>query len=124
MLKKSAFRLALTMGLSPLFSSILIQSRRAACVSRSKSAWGGDNSAEEAASLAEFQAFTASAAGDEEDTPPAQPFEIVVPEDALEITDGKLIVRTHPKFPQVIDYRLGEQAASGQVWRRDETGQD
>ncbi|WP_461031206.1 endo-alpha-N-acetylgalactosaminidase family protein [Trueperella pyogenes] len=78
-----------------------------------KSAWGGDNSAEEAASLAEFQAFTASAAGDEEDAPPAQPIEIVVPEGALEITDGKLIVRTHPKFPQVIDYRLGGKQLAG-----------
>ncbi|WP_406715802.1 endo-alpha-N-acetylgalactosaminidase family protein [Trueperella pyogenes] len=78
-----------------------------------KSAWGGDNSAEEAASLAEFQAFTASAAGDEEDAPPTQPIEIVVPEGALEITDGKLIVRTHPKFPQVIDYRLGSKQLAG-----------
>ncbi|WP_341828932.1 endo-alpha-N-acetylgalactosaminidase family protein [Trueperella pyogenes] len=78
-----------------------------------KSAWGGDNSAEEAASLAEFQAFTASAAGDEEDAPPTQPIEIVVPEGALEITDGKLIVRTHPKFPQVIDYRLGGKQLAG-----------
>ncbi|MET7073412.1 endo-alpha-N-acetylgalactosaminidase family protein [Trueperella pyogenes] len=78
-----------------------------------KSAWGGDNSAEEAASLAEFQAFTASAAGDEEDASPAEPIEIVVPEGALEITDGKLMVRTHPKFPQVIDYRLGSKQLAG-----------
>ncbi|WP_189260385.1 endo-alpha-N-acetylgalactosaminidase family protein [Trueperella pyogenes] len=78
-----------------------------------KSAWGGDNSAEEAASLAEFQAFSASTTGDEEDAPPAQPIEIVVPKGALEITDGKLIVRTHPKFPQVIDYRLGGKQLAG-----------
>ncbi|MEW6899490.1 endo-alpha-N-acetylgalactosaminidase family protein [Trueperella pyogenes] len=78
-----------------------------------KSAWGGDNSAEEAASLAEFQAFTASAAGDEEDASPAEPIEIVVPEGALEITDGKLMVRTNPKFPQVIDYRLGSKQLAG-----------
>lgn len=81
------------------------------------SSWGGKASdetispVEQIASLAEFNAYTAA----EATTDPAPGnLEITVPEGALEITDGTLTVRTHPDFPQVVDYRLGNRQLAGQ----------
>ncbi|XCB29734.1 endo-alpha-N-acetylgalactosaminidase family protein [Arcanobacterium hippocoleae] len=77
-----------------------------------KSSWGGNDSSENVASLAEFGAATAAAAS-APDLPTGNGPEIVVPENALEITDGTLTVRTHPNFPQVVDYRLGDKQLAG-----------
>lgn len=74
------------------------------------STWGGDGSAEKVASLAEFQAFTAT---EQEPPDPSEAPKIVVPEGALEITDGTVTVRTHPAFPQVVDYRMGDAQMAG-----------
>ncbi|PRY63721.1 endo-alpha-N-acetylgalactosaminidase [Knoellia remsis] len=41
--------------------------------------------------------------------------DIAVPEGALTITDGTLTVRTHPDFPQVVDYRLGGKQLAGRL---------
>lgn len=38
---------------------------------------------------------------------------VSVPDGALAITDGNLTVRTHPDFPQVVDYRLGGRQLAG-----------
>ncbi|MGV4290980.1 endo-alpha-N-acetylgalactosaminidase family protein [Trueperella pyogenes] len=85
-----------------------------------KSTWGGNGMPESVASLAEFQAFTVKASGeesegeeDQEETTPSEPLEISIPEGAVEISDGVLTVRTHPYFPQVVDYRLGEKQLAG-----------
>lgn len=41
------------------------------------------------------------------------PLAVSVPDGALTITDGTLTVRTHPDFPQVVDYRLGGRQLAG-----------
>lgn len=76
------------------------------------SSWGGNNSAEKVATLSEFTAYT----GVEVEVPdpePATPLTIETPEQALTITDGVLTVTTHPKFPQVVKYSLGEKEIAG-----------
>lgn len=79
-------------------------------------AWGGDDTSRAPASLAEFKAFTATESGEAgtDPTPDVpKPLEIVIPEGAPEITDGQLTVHTHPGFPQVVDYRLGDKQLPG-----------
>lgn len=85
-----------------------------------KSSWGGvsgadeESPAEKVASLAEFNAYTASE-GEAQPSEPSEPstLDVVVPEGAIEITDGSLTVRTHPGFPQVVDYRMAGQQLPG-----------
>ena len=87
-----------------------------------KSSWGGmpnsgsESLPEEVASLAEFNAFTASGTPDAEE-PAEEPGGIAVdvPEGAHSITDGVLTVRTHPDFPQVVDYRIGDAQLPGRL---------
>lgn len=81
------------------------------------SSWGGSASGdtsptEQVASLAEFNADILGAA------PPTGdpvPITVVVPDGALEISDGGLRVRLHPAFPQVVDYRLGGKQLAGRL---------
>ena len=80
-----------------------------------ESSWGGDSSAETVASLAEFNAFTGEVKAAEEPEEPAPAPEVTVPDGAKEITDDTITVRTHPDFPQVIDYRIGEKQLIGQL---------
>ncbi|MDD7505326.1 MAG: endo-alpha-N-acetylgalactosaminidase family protein [Actinomycetaceae bacterium] len=75
------------------------------------STWGGNSDPETVGSLAEFNASTAVETQGS-DQPPTEGPQIVIPDGALEITDGILTVRTHPDFPQVLDYRVeGKQLA-------------
>lgn len=77
-----------------------------------KSTWGGNNSPETVGSLAEFEASVATAVN-RPDQPQSDGPKITVPDGALEITDGLLQVRTHPAFPQVVDYRLNNKQIAG-----------
>ncbi|WP_311591099.1 discoidin domain-containing protein, partial [Trueperella bernardiae] len=77
------------------------------------STWGGNDSAEQVAALSEFAAFTAAENEPGTEPEPAAPLEVVIPEGAPEITDGQLTVHTHPAFPQVVDYQLGEKQMPG-----------
>ncbi len=93
-----------------------------------RSSWGGNDSAEEVATLAEFGAATAvgsgtpdpaegeggSTPGSTDPADPAQAPSIVIPDGAPEITDGQLTVRTHPAFPQILDYRFAGKQLPGQ----------
>lgn len=80
-----------------------------------ESTWGGvqgssdQSPAEVVGSLAEFNAYTVGEAGE---TEPGE-IDVVVPEGAPEITDGVLTVRTHPDFPQVVDYRVDDSQLPG-----------
>lgn len=82
-----------------------------------KASWGGNNRPEQVATMAEFNAYTATGEPEPGPTPsdPAPAPEIPIPDNALEITDGTLTVRTHPAFPQIVDYRLGDQQLIGQL---------
>ncbi|MCC2594479.1 endo-alpha-N-acetylgalactosaminidase family protein [Tessaracoccus sp. OS52] len=84
------------------------------------SSWGGRSAdspispPETVASLAEFNADVASDDGSSE--PPASgPLLPEVPEGVVEIADGDFRVRLHPEFPQVVDYRLGEDQLVGRL---------
>lgn len=86
------------------------------------STWGGHVAGEDTSrvervgSLAELNVDTATwDDGEPTDPGEAQPIEVVVPEGAVEITDGDLSVRLHPDFPQVVDYRLGGEQLAGRV---------
>lgn len=89
-----------------------------------KSSWGGNDAPEQVATLAEFGASSASEAEDPGADPsnpddpntgdPGEGPSIVVPEGAVEITDGELTVRTHPGFPQIVDYRYDGKQLAGQ----------
>lgn len=96
---------------------------RASCVKVVwKSSWGGKaddpetSPEEEVASLGEFNVDV------EGDPADADTADIDVPEGAITLTDVKghhdahgsgLQVRLHPDFPQVVDYRLGDQQLAG-----------
>lgn len=87
--------------------------------------WGGNNTPEKVATLAEFNAFSVTDDGTEpvEPTEPAEPTdptpapgpEIVVPDGAPELSADGLSVRLHPDFPQVVDYRLGDAQLAGKL---------
>lgn len=90
-----------------------------------KSSWGGHvtgdttSRAETVASLAEFNAESATGTAPTP-TPTATQTaapgpEIVIPDGAIELTDGDLKVRLHPDFPQVVDYRLGDKQLAGRL---------
>ncbi|RMB61987.1 hypothetical protein EAX62_05205 [Tessaracoccus antarcticus] len=81
-----------------------------------KSSWGGDGSVQATATLADFNADTAT--GDVDPVDPTDPptgVVVVVPAGAVELVDGDLKVRLHPGFPQVVDYRLGTQQMAGRL---------
>lgn len=84
-----------------------------------KSTWGGksgDNPVsppEKVGSLAEFNADIA--VDTDEPAEPTEPGDLPIPDGALEITDGQLSVRLHPEFPQVVDYRLGDDQLAGRL---------
>lgn len=77
-----------------------------------KSAWGGNDTSKQPGLLAEFGAATAVARETTDPVPGDGP-QIEVPEGAPTITDGELTVRTHPDFPQVVDYQLGGKQIAG-----------
>lgn len=77
-----------------------------------KSTWGGNSSSETVGSLAEFNASTVVTT-EVPDPPVADGPAITVPDGAHEITDGVLQVRTHPNFPQVVDYRFSGKQLAG-----------
>ncbi|WP_220488271.1 endo-alpha-N-acetylgalactosaminidase family protein [Tessaracoccus sp. MC1756] len=90
------------------------------------STWGGHTSGEEISrvekvgSLAEFNADTATGDGPTVSPTPTEPTvppvtEIVIPEGTIELADGDLKVRLHPDFPQVVDYRLGDDQLAGRI---------
>ncbi|MDO4412316.1 endo-alpha-N-acetylgalactosaminidase family protein [Cutibacterium sp.] len=101
-------------------SIVLNTPTKANCVKvQYDSSWGGDGGtdvspAEQVASLAEFNAYEATAEP-EPTTPSAQPSPLTpeVPEGTVTITDGTLSVRVRPDFPQVIDYTLGDKTLVG-----------
>ncbi len=78
--------------------------------------WGGDGSEQTTATLAEFNADTGFEEGDGDGASgDAEPIVVEVPDGAVELTDGDFRVRLHPDFPQVIDYRLGEEQMAGRL---------
>ena len=85
------------------------------------SSWGGragdsaTSPEEEVATLAEFNADTATDGTVDPTDPPVEPGDIVIPEGAVEIAEGDLRVRLHPDFPQVVDYRLGTDQLAGRI---------
>lgn len=89
------------------------------------SSWGGQSEdpdvspSEEVASLAEFNVdILGEDDGDDDggdDDQEAPETDVVVPDEAVTVTDGSLQVRLHPDFPQVVDYQLYDQQMAGRL---------
>lgn len=77
------------------------------------SSWGGNNAPEQVGSLAEFNAYTAVEAEEEPDPEPGDGPQVVIPENAVGITDGTLTAVLHPDFPQVVGYVLNDKEIAG-----------
>lgn len=87
-----------------------------------KTSWGGHQGDETisrdetVASLAEFNAFKGDwpEGTDPSDTNPSQPpASTIPPEDLISLTDGTLTVKMHKRFPQVVEWALGDAKANG-----------
>ncbi|MDO5035306.1 MAG: endo-alpha-N-acetylgalactosaminidase family protein, partial [Actinomycetaceae bacterium] len=104
---------------SSVAAEIPFEPLKANCVKvQYDSAWGGDNSSVHPSSLAEFYAYVATEKTEVAPAPEPEPElgtgpEISVPENAVTITDGTLSVTTHPDFPQVVQYELGNTTVAG-----------
>ncbi|MDO4612926.1 MAG: endo-alpha-N-acetylgalactosaminidase family protein [Actinomycetaceae bacterium] len=81
------------------------------------SSWGGNSSAETVASLAEFRAYTRAGTQDPQPgapaaTDPLSPREL---EGAPSLESDEMTVRFDPAFPQVLDYRMGDETVLGSL---------